>query len=86
MKFNKNKIKNVIIETIMFMSIKLETINLFMIKKEKNIDKVQIKKLKNSLIKPLFKPIIEVINSKIRMIQSTKLRFKNSIIDWLEIV
>ena len=81
MKFNKNKIKNVIIETIMFMSIKLETINLFMIKKEKNIDKVQIKKLKNSLIKPLFKPIIEVINSKIRMIQSTKLRFKNSIID-----
>ena len=86
MKLNKNKIKNVIIETIMFMSIKLETINLFMIKKEKNIDKVQIKKLKNSLIKPLFKPIIEVINSKIRMIQSTKLRFKNSIIDWLEIV
>ena len=81
MKLNKNKIKNVIIETIMFMSIKLETINLFMIKKEKNIDKVQIKKLKNSLIKPLFKPIIEVINSKIRMIQSTKLRFKNSIID-----
>ena len=86
MKLNKNKIKNVIIETIMFMSIKLETINLFMIKKEKNIDKVQIKKLKNSLIKPLFKPIIEVIISKIRMIQSTKLRFKNSIIDWLEIV
>ena len=85
MKLNKNKIKNVIIETIMFMSIKLETINLFMIKKEKNIDKVQIKKLKNSLIKPLFKPIIDVINSKIRMIQSTKLRFKNSIIDWLEI-
>ena len=81
MKLSKNKIKNVIIETIMFMSIKLETINLFMIKKEKNIDKVQIKKLKNSLIKPLFKPIIEVINSKIRMIQSTKLRFKNSIID-----
>ena len=81
MKLNKNKIKNVIIETITFMSIKLETINLFMIKKEKNIDKVQIKKLKNSLIKPLFKPIIEVINSKIRMIQSTKLRFKNSIID-----
>ena len=81
MKLNKNKIKNIIIETIMFMSIKLETINLFMIKKEKNIDKVQIKKLKNSLIKPLFKPIIEVINSKIRMIQSTKLRFKNSIID-----
>ena len=65
----------------MFISIKLETINLFMIKKEKIIDKVQIKKLKNSLIKPLFKPIIEVINSKIRMIQSTKLRFKNSIID-----
>ena len=81
MKFNKNKIKNVIIETIMFMSIKLETINLFMIKKEKNIDKVQIKKLKNSLINPLFKPIIEVINSKIKMNQSTKLRFKNSIID-----
>ena len=81
MKLNKNKIKNVIIKTITFMSIKLETINLFMIKKEKNIDKVQIKKLKNSLIKPLFKPIIEVINSKIRMIQSTKLRFKNSIID-----
>ena len=81
MKLNKNKIKNVIIETIMFMSIKLETINLFMIKKEKNIDKVQIKKLKNSLIKPLFKPISEVINSKIRVIQSTKLRFENSIID-----
>ena len=81
MKLSKNKIKNVIIETITFMSIKLETINLFMIKKEKNIDKVQIKKLKNSLIKPLFKPIIEVIKSKIRMIQSTKLRFKNSIID-----
>ena len=65
----------------MLMSIKLETINLFMIKKEKNIDKVQIKKLKNSLINPLFKPIIEVINSKIKMNQSTKLRFKNSIID-----
>ena len=81
MKLNKNKIKNVVIETIMFISIKLETINLFMIKKENNIDKVQIKKLKNSLIKPLFKPISEVINSKVRMIQSTKLRFENSIID-----
>ena len=81
MKLNKNKIKNVIIETIMFISIKLETINLFMIKKENNIDKVQIKKLKNSLIKPLFNPISEVINSKIRMIQSIKLRFENSIID-----
>ena len=81
MKFNKNKIKNVIIKTIMFISIKLETINLFMIKKENNIDKVQIKKLTNSLIKPLLKPIIEVINSKISMIQSTKLRIENSIID-----
>ena len=81
MKLNKNKIKNVIIETIMFISIKLETINLFMIIKENNIDKVQIKKLKNSLIKPLLKPISEVINSKISMIQSTKLRFGNSIID-----
>ena len=81
MKLIKNKIKNAIIETIMFISIKLETINLFMIKKENNIDKVQIKKLKNSLIKPLFNPISEVINSKIRMIQSIKLRFENSIID-----
>ena len=80
MKLNKNKIKNVIIETIMSISKKLETINLFMIKKEKNIDKVQIKKLKNSLIKPLFKPIIEVVNSKIRISQSIELRFKNSII------
>ena len=81
MKLIKNKIKNAIIEIIMFISIKLETINLFMIKKENNIDKVQIKKLKNSLIKPLFNPISEVINSKIRMIQSIKLRFENSIID-----
>ena len=81
MKLNKNKIKNVIIETIMSISKKLETINLFMIKKEKNIDKVQIKKLKNSLIKPLFKPINEVINNKIRMVQSTKLRFEISIIN-----
>ena len=54
----------------MFEFIKLEISNLFIAKKENNRDKVQIKKLKNSLINPLFKPINEVVKSKIKIIQS----------------
>ena len=73
--------KNIIIVKITFVSIKLEIINLFIIKNEKNIDKIQIKKFKNSLIKPLFKPIKEVIKIKIKIIQSIKFKFVNSIID-----
>ena len=53
-------------------SIKLKINNLLINKKENNIDKVQIKKFKNSLINPLFKPISEVIKSKIKIIQSKK--------------
>ena len=45
---------------------------LFITKKENNIDTIQIKKFKNSLINPLFKPISEVIKSKIKIIQSIK--------------
>ena len=78
--------KNIIIVKITFVSIKLEIINLFIIKNEKNIDKIQIKKFKNSLIKPLFNPISEVVKSKPSTIQSIKLRFENSIIDLLEIL
>ena len=71
-KLNKNKIKNIIIKKITFGFINLKINNLFINKKENNIDKVQIKKLKNSFINPLFKPISEVIKSKIKIIQSIK--------------
>ena len=54
----------------MFESIKSKFSKLLIIKKENNIDKDQIKKLKNSLINPLFIPISEVIKSKISIIQS----------------
>ena len=60
------------IKKITFGFIKLKINNLFINKKENNIDKVQIKKFKNSLINPLFKPISEVIKSKIKIIQSKK--------------
>ena len=60
-----------IIEKIMFGFTKFKNINLFIIKNENNMDKVQIRKFINSLIKPLFKPIIEVIKSKIKIIRST---------------
>ena len=72
--------KNITIILIMFELMKLEISTLFVIKRENNKDKVQIKKFKNSLIKPLFKPIKEVIKSKINIIQSIKWKFKNSII------
>ena len=62
--------KNIIIEKMTFEFIRLDISNLFVIKKENNIDKVQIKKFKNSFINPLFKPINEVIKSKIIIIQS----------------
>ena len=52
--------------------IKFKINNLLINKKENNIDKVQIIKFKNSLINPLFKPISEVIKSKIKIIQSIK--------------
>ena len=71
-KLNKNKIKNIIIKKITFGFIKLEINILFINKKENNIDKVQIKKFKNSLINPLFKPINEVSKSNIKIIQSIK--------------
>ena len=70
MKLNKNKIKNIIIKKIMFGSIKLEVRNLFINKKENSMDIVHIKKFINSLIKPLFNPIMEVIKSKSSIIQS----------------
>ena len=60
------------IKKITFAFIKLKIINLFINKKENNIDKVQIKKFKNSLINPLLKPISEVIKSKIKITQSIK--------------
>ena len=61
---------NPFIEKITFEFIKLEISNLFITKKENNIDKVQIIKFKNSLINPLCKPINEVIESKTKIIQS----------------
>ena len=72
MRDSKNEIKKPTNKKIIFELIKLEISNLLIIRKENNIDKVQIKKLKNSLINPLFKPISEVINSKIKIIQSIK--------------
>ena len=60
------------IKKIKFGFIKLKIINLFINKKEINIDRVQIKKFKNSLINPLLKPISEVIKSKTKIIQSIK--------------
>ena len=74
------------IEKITFEFIKLEINNLFITTRENIIDKIQIKKFENSLIKPLCKPISEVIKSKIKTIQSIGLRFNISIINQLEIV
>ena len=70
MRDSKNEIKKPANKKIIFELIKLEISNLLIIRKENNIDKVQIKKFKNSLIKPLFKPISEVVKSKIKVIQS----------------
>ena len=71
MRDSKNEIKKPANKKIIFELIKLEISNLLIIRKEKNIDKVQIKKFKNSLINPLFKPISEVVKIKIKVIQST---------------
>ena len=65
-----NNIKKIIIEKIKFGFIKLRVISLFIVKKENKIDKVQIKKFKNSFTKPFFKPISDVVKIKIRIIQS----------------
>ena len=67
---SKNVTKKTANKKIIFELIKLEISNLLIIRKENNIDKVQIKKLKNSLINPLFKPISEVVKIKIKVIQS----------------
>ena len=71
MRDSKNEIKKPANKKIIFELIKLEISNLLIIRKENNIDKVQIKKFKNSLINPLFKPISEVVKIKIKVIQST---------------
>ena len=67
---SKNVTKKTANKKIIFELIKLEISNLLIIRKENNIDKAQIKKFKNSLINPLFKPISEVVKIKIKVIQS----------------
>ena len=54
----------------MFVLKKFKINKLFVNKIERIIEKVQIKKLKNSTINPLFKPIIEVIKSKVTITKS----------------
>jgi len=70
--------KNIIIVYITFWAIKLAIKRLLITKRENNIDKVQIKKFKNSLMKPLFNPISEVVKSRLSIIKSTKIKFENS--------
>jgi len=68
---NKTELKKLTKESVN-PGITIVPLNLFINKKVNNIDKVQIKKFKNSLINPFFKPISEVIKSKIKIIQSIK--------------